>query len=101
MSLLTDHDIYLFKQGKHVRLYDKLGSHARQGKTHFAMWAPTAERVSVIGEFNHWNRDSHRLNARGDGSGIWEGDIAGLKPGTQYKYHIASRANGYRVDKGD
>ncbi|MGH8730066.1 MAG: 1,4-alpha-glucan branching protein GlgB, partial [Burkholderiales bacterium] len=55
----------------------------------------------VIGEFNHWNRDSHRLNARGDGSGIWEGDIAGLKPGTQYKYHIASRANGYRVDKGD
>ncbi|HET6756509.1 MAG TPA: alpha-amylase family glycosyl hydrolase, partial [Burkholderiales bacterium] len=101
MSLFTDHDIYLFKQGRHVRLYDKLGAHPRSDETYFAVWAPNAERVSVIGEFNGWNGDSHRLTARKDGSGIWEGRVAGLRVGTQYKYRIASRAHDYRVDKGD
>jgi 1,4-alpha-glucan branching enzyme len=101
MSLLSDHDVYLFKQGKHVRLYDKLGAHARESETYFAVWAPNAERVSVIGEFNRWNSESNTLTARKDGSGIWEGHLTGLKAGMQYKYHIASRAHGYRVDKGD
>ena len=101
MSLISDHDVFLFKQGKHARLYDKLGAHPLAGETHFALWAPNAERVSVIGEFNGWNASSNCLNPRRDGSGIWEAAVPGLKPGTQYKFHIASRFNSYRVDKGD
>ena len=101
LGLLTDHDVYLFKQGKHVRLYDKLGAHVKERRVHFAVWAPNAEYVSVIGEFNGWNPGSHRLHSREDGSGIWEGEIADLNVGTQYKFHIASRIHGYRVDKGD
>lgn len=105
MNFLTDHDIYLFKQGNHFRLYNKLGSHLTtlegvQG-TYFAVWAPNAEYVSVIGDFNGWNRESHPLKIREDESGIWEGFIAGIGPGTLYKYHIISRYNFYRVDKGD
>ncbi|HWP46581.1 MAG TPA: 1,4-alpha-glucan branching protein GlgB [Candidatus Limnocylindrales bacterium] len=105
MSFLTSHDIYLFKQGSHFRLYNKLGSHITtlegvQG-TYFAVWAPNAEYVSVIGDFNGWNRESHPLKIREDESGIWEGFIAGVGPGTLYKYHIISRYNLYRVDKGD
>ncbi len=105
VSLFTDQDIYLFKEGNHFRLYDKLGSHPmtveeEQG-TYFAVWAPNAERVTVIGDFNAWNRDSHPLSVRWDGSGIWEGFIPGMQKGTIYKYHILSRFNNYRVDKGD
>ncbi|MEN6440487.1 MAG: 1,4-alpha-glucan branching protein GlgB [Syntrophobacter sp.] len=104
-SLITEHDTYLFKQGNHFRLYEKLGSHLAVvdgvAGTYFAVWAPNAERVSVIGDFNGWNRDSHMLSVRWDGSGIFEGFIPGLGNGTVYKYHIVSRENGYRVDKGD
>ena len=104
-SLLTEHDIYLFKEGNHFKLFEKMGSHlikvdGAEG-THFALWAPNAEAVSVVGDFNGWNRDSHPLRVRSDGSGIWEGFIPGLGNGTIYKYHIQSRENGYRVDKGD
>jgi 1,4-alpha-glucan branching enzyme len=105
MSLLTDHDIYLFKEGNHFSLYDKLGAHPLVHNnvkgTHFAVWAPEAERVSVIGEFNGWNKDSHLLRARWDGSGIWEGFIPGIEAGAVYKYHVISRHAGYRADKGD
>ncbi len=66
----------------------------------FAVWAPNAERVSVMGDFNNWNKGSHPLRTRGD-SGIWEGFIPGITKGTQYKYHVASRYQGYRVDKTD
>ncbi|MFZ2448530.1 MAG: 1,4-alpha-glucan branching protein GlgB [Syntrophobacteraceae bacterium] len=104
-SLITDHDTYLFKQGNHFRLYEKLGSHVVtvdgvEG-TFFAVWAPNAEKVFVTGDFNFWDRCSHPLAARWDGSGIFEGFIPGIGNGAIYKYHIVSRENGYQVDKGD
>ncbi len=105
ISLLTDFDVHLFKEGNHFKLYEKLGSRlmAIDGVkgAYFAMWAPDAESVSVIGDFNGWNRESHFLKPREDSSGIWEGFISGIKKGAVYKYHIASRYHGYRVDKGD
>jgi 1,4-alpha-glucan branching enzyme len=104
-SLFTEQDTYLFKEGNHFRLYEKLGSHAMtvDGKegTYFAVWAPNAERVSVVGDFNGWNPDAHPLKGRWDGSGIWEGFIPGVGKGTLYKYHIHSRYDNYQVDKGD
>lgn len=104
-SLLTDHDIYLLKQGNHFRLYEKMGAHVVTVDgvrgVHFAVWAPNAERVSVIGNFNHWRPHVHPLKVRGDESGIWEGFIGGLRHGDVYKYHLASRYHGYAVDKGD
>jgi 1,4-alpha-glucan branching enzyme len=105
ISFFTDHDIYLFKEGNHFKLFDKLGSHALtiEGKegTYFALWAPNAEKVTVIGNFNGWNKESHQLMPRWDKSGIWEGFIPGIKKGDIYKYHIISRHNNYTVDKGD
>lgn len=102
---LTDHDIYLFKQGTHVRLYDKLGSHPVQQNgvtgTWFAVWAPNAAQVFVIGDFNSWNKQSHPLALRHDDSGIWEGFIADIGHGAAYKYHIVSKHNGFQADKGD
>lgn len=103
-SRLTDDDVYLINEGTHFRLYDKLGAHPGQVEgqdgTHFALWAPEAEQVSVVGTFNDWNSDMHRLRPRGY-SGIWEGFIPGTGQGHLYKYHILSRHHGYRVDKGD
>jgi 1,4-alpha-glucan branching enzyme len=104
-SLLTDSDIYLFREGSHFNLYDKLGSHLMTvdgaDGAYFAVWAPNAAKVTVMGKFNGWNPDSHPLNLRMDGSGIWEGFIAGIAHGAPYKYHIRSRYKRYRVDKGD
>jgi 1,4-alpha-glucan branching enzyme len=104
MSLLTDHDLYLFNEGSHFRLYDKLGArvvtHAGTSGTYFAVWAPNAEQVSVIGDFNGWDKRSHRLSPKGQ-SGIWEGFFPGVGKGTLFKYHIVSRFHGYRVDKAD
>ncbi|MBD3161051.1 MAG: 1,4-alpha-glucan branching protein GlgB [Candidatus Eisenbacteria bacterium] len=101
---LTDQDLFLFNEGTHYRLYEKMGSHVVEidgvRGVLFAVWAPNAEKVSVIGDFNGWNRDSHPLRAR-DGSGIWEGFVPGLDAGTVYKYHIVSRFGGYQVDKAD
>jgi 1,4-alpha-glucan branching enzyme len=103
-ALLTGDDLYLFNEGSHFRLYQKLGAHpmtvgGREG-THFAVWAPDARLVSVIGDFNGWDKSSHPLSPRGQ-SGIWEGFILGVGKGTVYKYHIESRYRGYRVDKAD
>ncbi|MDZ7378670.1 MAG: 1,4-alpha-glucan branching protein GlgB [candidate division KSB1 bacterium] len=104
ITLLSDDDLYYFNEGTHARLYEKLGAHplmvGETRGTYFAVWAPNAEQVSVMGAFNGWNKDSHALHPRGT-SGIWEGFVAGVVPGTTYKYHIVSRHGGYRVDKAD
>ncbi len=105
MSELTENDIYLFKEGTFYRAFAKLGAHpttveGRKG-TRFAVWAPNAEAVSVVGDFNGWTPERHLLNPRWDHSGIWEGFIPEVGPGTLYKYHIRSRLGGYRVDKSD
>src|SRR4029450_8773078 len=100
-SLITDNDLYLFNEGSHFQLYDKLGAHVVNHEgvsgTQFAVWAPNAEQVSVIGDFNVWNKSSHRLQPNGR-SGIWEGFFPGIGKATLYKYHIVSRFDGYRVD---
>jgi 1,4-alpha-glucan branching enzyme len=103
-SLLTEDDIYLFNEGAHFQLYDKLGAHPvgdgdMQG-TQFAVWAPNASRVSVVGDFNNWDPASHPLQARGS-SGIWEGFIPDLTTGSLYKYHIRSGRRGNAVAKTD
>ena len=104
VTLLSEQDIFLFNEGSHFRLYEKLGSHllsAGEGQgTYFAVWAPDAEQVSVIGDFNDWNKTAHPLKPK-DRSGIWEGVIPEAVKGARYKYHIASRYNDYRVDKAD
>ena len=104
VTLLTDDDLYLFNEGNHYRLYHKLGAHGLKDKgvagTYFAVWAPDAEQVWVIGDFNGWDKGSHPLAHRAQ-SGIWEGFIPGLGPGALYKYHVASKYGAYRVDKAD
>jgi 1,4-alpha-glucan branching enzyme len=104
MSLLSDHDLYLFNEGSHARLYDRLGSHlaVHEGVSGawFDVWAPNAETISVIGTFNGWNPSTHHLHSLGE-SGIWEGFVPGVAGGDSYKFHIVSRLNGYKVDKAD
>jgi 1,4-alpha-glucan branching enzyme len=104
VSLVTDDDMYLFNEGSHFRLYEKLGSKPLKRKgdpgTYFAVWAPDAERVCVMGEFNHWDKSSHPLRPKGD-SGIWEGFIPGIGLGEAYKYHVRSRFQAYEADKAD
>lgn len=103
-SLLTDFDVELFKAGKHYRLYEKLGAHAvtHEGRNgiYFAVWAPNARLVSVVGNFNYWDRHSHAMNVRWDGSGIWELFIPDLAQGELYKFYVESWT-GYAAEKGD
>jgi 1,4-alpha-glucan branching enzyme len=103
-TLLGDQDFYLFNEGSHRRLYEKLGAHRMrvggEEGTYFAVWAPNANRVAVIGSFNQWNRESHPLRARGN-SGVWEGFIPAVERGALYKYLIHSRFLDYRVEKAD
>jgi 1,4-alpha-glucan branching enzyme len=103
-SLFTDEDIRNFQNGTHYRLYNFFGSHQMEvlGRPgyYFAVWAPNATYVSVIGNFNHWNTDSHPLYVRLEKSGIWEGFIPHLAKGEVYKYHIHG-LNGKKIDKGD
>lgn len=103
-SLFTEFDVNLFKAGRHYHLYRKFGAHPviYKGTTgfYFAVWAPSAEEVCVIGSFNEWNRESHKMNVRWDGSGIWELFIPEVKEGTLYKFFI--RANGgFEAEKAD
>ncbi len=103
-SLFTDFDISLWKAGKDFRAYDKLGSHVIEvdGKsgTYFAVWAPNAKYVAVVGDFNSWDRGTHQLSARWDSSGIWEGFIPDIGNGTVYKYSLDG-PDGSRLEKGD
>ncbi len=119
-----DHDLFLFNEGTHTRLYQKLGAHpveaperahgstpphlgprpdasqpARPG-THFAVWAPNAERVEVLGDWNHWTGDGSLLHPVGH-SGIWAGFIQDVDQGNHYKYRIRSKYHGYKVEKAD
>ena len=104
-SLFTDFDIDLFKAGKHFRLYEKLGGHLIEVNgikgVYFAVWAPTAKSVSVIGDFNFWSHGEHELEVRWDSSGIWEGFIPDLEQGTTYKYKIQSNNGGFFTEKAD
>ena len=103
-SLFSDLDIHLFRSGHHHRLYEKMGSHVLEvdGErgTYFAVWAPSARAVSVIGDFNGWNREAHPLASRWDSSGIWEGFVPGVGRGNLYKYVVVA-ADGSPLEKGD
>ncbi len=103
-SLLTDQDLYLFNEGSHYRIYDKLGAHlttaSGQPGAYFGVWAPNARDVSVMGSFNEWNAHTHPLHARGN-SGIWEGFVPAAGKGALYKFHIVSQQHGYVGDKAD
>lgn len=104
-SLFTDFDISLFKAGKHFRLYEKLGAHLielnGEKGVYFAVWAPSAQSVSVIGDFNSWEGSGHQLEVRWDSSGIWEGFIPGIQKGAVYKYRIRSFNNNALTEKAD
>ena len=104
-SLFTDFDIDLFKAGKHFRLYEKLGAHLIEVDgvkgVYFAVWAPSARSVSVVGDFNYWIQGEHPLQVRWDSSGIWEGFIPGIEKGTTYKYKIQSNNGGIVTEKAD
>jgi len=101
---LSANDLYLFNEGSHFQLYDKLGARIISGAetpgVHFAVWAPNARHVSVIGDFNGWDRSSHPMQPM-ESSGIWEGFVPGLGRGALYKYFIESNHNGYQVEKTD
>src|SRR5690606_26652777 len=92
---------YLFREGTHTRLHERLGCHLTPDGARFAVWAPNAEAVSVVGDWNGWSGEADRLTPRGDHSGIWEGFARGARHGHVYKYRIHSRYNGYVVDKAD
>jgi 1,4-alpha-glucan branching enzyme len=102
---MSDYDVFLFRQGQHARLWQRLGAHPcrRDGVdgVQFGVWAPNAERVAVVGDFDGWRGDRAPLSPRPDGSGIWEGFVAGMGVGDLYKYRIASRHRGYRSDRAD
>jgi 1,4-alpha-glucan branching enzyme len=102
--MLTDFDIYLWAEGSHFRPYQKLGAHVIQrdgvAGTHFAVWAPNARRVAVIGDFNGWKAGAHPLHSVGT-SGLWAAFVPGVGPGALYKYAITSQYGNYRVDKTD
>ena len=99
-SPFSEHDIYLFREGTHTRLYGKLGCRLDVDGAHFALWAPNARAVSVIGDFNGWDPAAHPMNARWDSSGIWECHVAGVTQGANYKFRI-SPASGGAFDKAD
>lgn len=103
-SLFTEFDIYLFRSGKHGRLYTKFGAHVVEHRgvvgTYFAVWAPSARHVSIIGNFNGWNKGSNPMHVRWDGSGIWEVFIPHIGRGEVYKYFIVHES-GRELEKGD
>jgi 1,4-alpha-glucan branching enzyme len=105
MNYLTEHDIYLFREGSHGRLYEKLGCHLGNESdvsgARFGVWAPNARNVSVVGDFNAWDAKAHALQPRPDSSGIWEGFAPGVREGDAYKFHVVSQHGGHEAYKGD
>jgi 1,4-alpha-glucan branching enzyme len=101
-TAISDADLYLFAEGRHLRVADMLGAHPLPGGagTRFAVWAPNAREVSVLADSNGWTPGAAPLAVRGP-SGVWEGIIPGIAAGDAYKFHIASHHDGYRVDKAD
>jgi 1,4-alpha-glucan branching enzyme len=105
MTLLTADDLWLFNEGAHTRLYERLGAHARPGPggesgCSFGVWAPNARRVSVLSDGNGWTPGADVLEPE-DSSGVWSGWVAGIGPGDRYKFHVESWVGGYAVDKAD
>lgn len=104
-SVLSDFDLYLFGQGKNYQIYEKMGAHVRTvngvSGVHFALWAPNALAVSVIGDFNNWERGKNPMHLRHQDLGVWECFVPGLQAGALYKYAIFSRYNNYSVEKTD
>jgi 1,4-alpha-glucan branching enzyme len=104
-SIFSDFDLYLFGQGQHYHIYEKMGAHPRTVQdvtgVNFAVWAPNAQVVSVIGDFNHWQRGANPMHLRHQDLGVWECFIPGLQVGDIYKYAIISRQNNYMGDKAD
>jgi 1,4-alpha-glucan branching enzyme len=104
-NIITEYDIYLFREGKHFSLHEKLGAHVIKYNntrgTFFAVWAPNAESVAVIGNFNGWLKHANHLDRREDDSGLWEGFIPGVEKGEAYKYFIRSKYDDFEVEKAD
>ncbi len=108
MAFLSETDLYLLNEGRHLRLYDKLGAHlgtelvdgVAVSGCHFAVWAPNAFHVSVLGDFNDWNPDRNRLQSVA-ASGVHYGFVRDVSEGQRYVFQIRSRHNGYTVDKAD
>ncbi|HET9252546.1 MAG TPA: 1,4-alpha-glucan branching protein GlgB [Candidatus Eisenbacteria bacterium] len=107
-SLLTDFDLHLFGEGKHFDLYRKMGAQVVRSKkgageiegVHFGVWAPNAERVSVVGSFNGWSSAANPMRPLGE-TGVWQAFVPGVQPGALYKYHLVTRLGGASVDKAD
>ena len=104
-SIFSDFDLYLFGQGKNYRIYEKMGAHPRVvngvSGVNFAVWAPGAQAISVIGDFNDWDRGVALMHLRHNDLGVWECFIPDVQVGALYKYAIYSRHNNYAVDKTD
>ncbi len=99
MTRLSELDAYLLGEGTHTRLYQVLGAHLGKSGARFAVWAPNARQVSVMGDFNGWDSDACPLES--DNSGVWHGYIEGARRGQRYKYHVRSSSGEYRIDKSD
>jgi len=99
-AVLTDYDLHLLTEGTHYRSFQKLGAHLVEGGAHFAVWAPNAQYVSVIGDFNNWTPGANSMQLRPE-AGVWEQFVPGAHSGTCYKYHVVSRFNGYSAAKAD
>src|SRR5882724_8852325 len=95
----TGHDQYLFREGTHARLYEKLGAHLLPEGVRFGVWAPNAQSVSVVGDFNGWDPRAHPMEA--SEAGVWQASAETAKQGSVYKYHVVSQHGAYRVDKAD
>ena len=100
-NMQADFDNYLFREGTHSRLYDSLGCHLDDQGARFAVWAPNAESVSVVGDWNGWSKTADPMALRDDDTGIWHAKVSQAQRGQTYKFHVRSRGNGYEVDKAD